>query len=92
MLEVDLHGFSFEVRAQTEMEIWCIEGMFMVKVVSTERNLGFKGPGFNLIHCKNKEPQSSCSQAVGQWLVHKANVCKGSCHDMQAGDSLTIRC
>ena len=27
-------GFRFEVRAWTEMEIWCIKGMFMLKVVA----------------------------------------------------------
>ena len=36
-------GFSFGVRAWTEMEIWCIKGIFMVKVVSSGTNLGFKG-------------------------------------------------
>ena len=34
---------SFGVRAQTEMKIWCIKGMFLLKVVSSENNLGFKG-------------------------------------------------
>ena len=33
---------TFEVRALTEMEILCIKGMFMLKVVSSENNLGFK--------------------------------------------------
>ena len=36
-------GFSFGVRAQTKMKIWCIIGMCMLKVVSSETNLGFKG-------------------------------------------------
>ena len=33
---------TFGVRALTEMEILCIKGMFMLKVVSSENNLGFK--------------------------------------------------
>ena len=33
-----LLGFSFEVRAQTEMKKWCIKGMCMLKVVSNEEN------------------------------------------------------
>ena len=36
-------GFSFGVRAQTEMEIWCVKGMYRLKVVSNENNLGFMG-------------------------------------------------
>ena len=33
-------GFSFGVRAQTEMNIWCIKSMHLI---SSEKNLGFKG-------------------------------------------------
>ena len=29
-------GFSFGVKAWTEMEIWCLKGMFRLKVVSKE--------------------------------------------------------
>ena len=36
-------GFVFGVRAQTEMKIWCTTGMCMLKVVSSETNLGVKG-------------------------------------------------
>ena len=36
-------GFSFGVRAWTEMEIWCVEGMYRLKLVSSEKNSGFKG-------------------------------------------------
>ena len=36
-------GFVFGVSAQTEMKIWCITGMCMPKVVSSETNLGVKG-------------------------------------------------
>jgi len=36
-------GLGFSFGAWTEMEIWCIKGMFMLKVVSREKNLGFKG-------------------------------------------------
>ena len=32
-------GFSFGVRAWTEMAIWCVKGMFMLKIVSSEKNL-----------------------------------------------------
>ena len=38
-LEVDL-GSVLEAE-QTEMEIWCVKGMFMLKVVSSKTNLGF---------------------------------------------------
>ena len=36
-------GFIFGVRAQTEMKTWCVTGMCMLKVVSSETNLGVKG-------------------------------------------------
>ena len=36
-------GFSFGVRAWTEMEIWCVKGMYRLKLVSSEKNSGFKG-------------------------------------------------
>ena len=35
-------GFSLGVRAQTEMKIWCVETMYMLKIVSSERRLGVK--------------------------------------------------
>ena len=35
--------FSFEVRAWTEMEMRCIKGMYRLKLVSSEKDLGFKG-------------------------------------------------
>ena len=35
--------FGFGVRAWTEMKIWCVKGMFMLRVVSSKKNLGFKG-------------------------------------------------
>ena len=28
--------FSFGVRASTEMEIWCVKGMYKLKIVSSE--------------------------------------------------------
>ena len=34
-------GFSFGVRARTEMEIWSIKGICMLKVVLSEKKLGF---------------------------------------------------
>ena len=34
-------GFSFEVRAWTEIEIWCVEGIYRLKLVSSEKL--FKG-------------------------------------------------
>ena len=37
------HGCSFGVRAWTEMEIRCVKGMCGLKVVWSEKNLGFKG-------------------------------------------------
>ena len=36
-------GFSFGVRAWTEMEIRSVKGKLMLKLVSSEKNLGFKG-------------------------------------------------
>ena len=39
-------GFSFRVRARTEMEIRCVKGMFRLKLISSGKNSGFKG----LIH------------------------------------------
>ena len=35
--------FSFGVRAQTEMKIWCVKGMYLLKAVSSERIQGLKG-------------------------------------------------
>ena len=35
-------GFIFGVRAQTEMKIWCVTGMCMVKTVLNGTNLGVK--------------------------------------------------
>ena len=35
--------FSFGVRAWTELEIWCANGMHRLKLVSCENNSGFKG-------------------------------------------------
>ena len=43
-------GLGFSFGAWTEMKIWCVKGMFMLKVVSHEKNLGFKGLNFNLTH------------------------------------------
>ena len=36
-------GFSFGVRAQTEMKIWCVKGMHLLKVVSSEKIQGLTG-------------------------------------------------
>ena len=36
-------GFSFGVRAWTEMEMRCVKGMYRLNLVSSETNLGFKG-------------------------------------------------
>ena len=36
-------GFSFGVRAWTEVEIWCIKGMYRLKLISSEKYSGFKG-------------------------------------------------
>ena len=33
-------GFSFGVRARTEIKIWYVEGMHMLEI---KKNLGFKG-------------------------------------------------
>ena len=42
--------FSFGVRAWTEMEIWCVKGMYRLKLVLCENNSGFKGLSK---HCKD---------------------------------------
>ena len=45
-------GLSFGVRALTEMEIWCVKGMFRLKLISSEKNSVFKGlrePAISLI-------------------------------------------
>ena len=34
-------GFSFGVRAWTEMEIQCVKGMHRLKLISSENNSGF---------------------------------------------------
>ena len=39
-------GFVFGVRAQTETKIWCVTGMCMLRVVSSETNLGAEGLNF----------------------------------------------
>ena len=36
-------GFSFGAIVQTDMKLWCIKGMYMLKVVSSENHLGVKG-------------------------------------------------
>ena len=36
-------GFSFGVRAWTEMEIWCVKGMYRLKLVSSGNNSVCKG-------------------------------------------------
>ena len=32
-------GFSFGVRSWTEMEIWCVKGMYRLKLVSGKKKL-----------------------------------------------------
>ena len=34
-------GFSFGVKAQTEMKIWYVTGMYMLKIVQSEKKVGF---------------------------------------------------
>ena len=34
---------NFGVRAQTDMKIWCVEGVHLLKVVSSENLLEIKG-------------------------------------------------
>ena len=36
-------GFSFGVKAWTEMEIRCVKGMYRLKLISSENKSGFKG-------------------------------------------------
>ena len=36
-------GFSFGVRALTEMEIWCVKCMFRLKLISSEKIQCLKG-------------------------------------------------
>ena len=41
-------GCSFGVGAWTEMEIWCVKGMHRLKLVSSEKNSGFKSMTGNI--------------------------------------------
>ena len=36
-------GFNFEVRAWTDVKIWCVKGIFKLKALISEKNLGFNG-------------------------------------------------
>ena len=38
-------GFSFGVRAWTEMEILCVKGIYRLKRISSEKNSGFNPLG-----------------------------------------------
>ena len=49
-------GFSFGVKAWTEMEIRCVKGMYRLKLISSENNSGFKGLKFTVVRevlCNN---------------------------------------
>ena len=35
--------FGFGVRAWIEIKIWCVKGMYRLKLVSSEKDSGFKG-------------------------------------------------
>ena len=49
--------FSFGVRAWTEMEIWCVKGIYRLNyVVSSENISGFKGFLIDLIKLNFKKP------------------------------------
>ena len=54
-------GFSFGVRAQTEIKIWCVVGMHMLKVV----NLGVKG----LINLINLTALIGSPDVVFGWIL-----------------------
>ena len=36
-------GFSLGVKAWTKVEIWCVKGMYRLKLISSEKYSGFKG-------------------------------------------------
>ena len=36
-------GFNFGVRAWTELEIWCVKGMYRLKLILSEKYSGLKG-------------------------------------------------
>ena len=48
-------GFSFGVRAETEMKIWCVKVMHLLKVGSSEKNLEF---GSYTPRCNLKDPRN----------------------------------
>ena len=48
--------FSFRVRAWTEMEIWCVKGMYRLKLVSSGNNSVFKEMDFQL----SQRPSNLC--------------------------------
>ena len=42
---------SFGVGVQTEVKIWCVKGVHLLKLVSSEKKIGFKGLiEFNCVH------------------------------------------
>ena len=49
------HGCSFGVRAWTEMEIWYVKSVYMLKVISSKKILGFKGILYNYIINLNQQ-------------------------------------
>ena len=57
-------GFNFGVRAWTEMEIWCFKGMYMLKVVSSEKNLGFRDKLMNR-YARRSVRLAYCALQVG---------------------------
>ena len=63
-------GFSFGVRAWTEMEIRCAKGMYRLKLVSGERNLGIKG----LIFCVKIFLWSGYPQFIGNKSILRSQV------------------
>ena len=65
-------GFSYVVRAWTEIEIRCIKGMYRLKVVSSEKQLGFKGffnPALVIVPCY------TCLMFTGLSIIQFLIVC-----------------
>ena len=68
-------GFSFGGRARTEMEIWCVKGMFRLNLISSEKNSGFIGLkvcGWGWEVLCNKELSKGETHVHLQWV--KAHI------------------
>ena len=63
-------GFSFGVRAWAEMEIWCVKGMYRLKLTSSEKNSG--------LTCLSRIPVLSAILQTSGWKPVKCARTAGS--------------